>query len=318
MIKRVHASEEPAANPAAARTLALLAALAPAEGYNATPLAELRVLRSSGPRQAMPMLHGPGLLLVVQGRKRDYVADAAAESDAAHYRMLSMTLPFACEIEASEDKPLLAAHLRLDPELMAGLLRETEQRGVDLPQPRARIVADMDEHMRASLQRLLEVAGDATEARVLGRSLLREIFFRALSGDQGAALRAALSDKGRFGDVLRAVRLMVARHMQPLTVTRMAREADMSVPVFHAHFRNVAGVSPLQYLKAIRLHRARMLMQRHQLSAVSASGQVGYESPSQFNREFKRMFGLPPAEELLRMKQGGFFLQPEEEIFIPA
>ncbi|NUU00009.1 AraC family transcriptional regulator [Herbaspirillum robiniae] len=314
MIKRAHASEDSASS----RTADLLAALAPDEGYNMTSLAELRVLRAGRPQPRMPVLHGPGILLVAQGRKRDYLADEASESDAQHYRMLTLTLPFVCEIEATEDEPLLAAHLRLDPVLMTELLRETDPRGAELPAPQARIAATMDEHMRTSLQRLLEVAGDATESRVLGRSLLREIFFRALNGAQGPLLRASLIGKGRFGDVARALRLMVARHMQPLTVARMAKEADMSVPVFHVHFRTATGSSPLQYLKAIRLHRARMLMQRYGLSAVSASGQVGYESAPQFNREFKRMFGMPPAEELQRIKRGGFALQPEEEIFIPS
>ncbi|KAF1048181.1 MAG: Virulence regulon transcriptional activator VirF [Herbaspirillum frisingense] len=314
MNKRAHASEDPASS----RTVELLAALAPQEGYNPTSLAELRVLRADRPLPRMPVLQGPGILLVAQGRKRDYIAEDAAESDVGHYRLLTVPLPFFCEIEASEDKPLLAAHLRLDGKLVNELLRETEQRSVELPAPRARIQVDLDAHMSASLQRLLEVAGDVTETRVLGRSLLREIFFRTLSGAQGGAWRAALSGKGRFGDVARTIRLMISRHMQPLTVARMAREAGMSVPVFHVHFRHATGSSPLQYLKSVRLHRARMLMQRHGLSAVSASGQVGYESASQFNREFKRLFGLPPAEELLRMKRGGFALQPEEELFIPA
>jgi len=303
--------------PATARAVELLSALAPKQGYNPTVLADVRILRADAPLPRMPVLHAPGMLLVCQGCKRDHIGEHAFEAGAGSYRLLTLPLPFISEIEASEEAPMLALHLRFDPRMLGELSHEVGAAPEPGEPARARLAGEMDEAMHTSLARLLDMLGDAQQARVLGKSMLRELSFRALTGTAGAMLHASLNARGRFGDVLRAVRLITARHMQPLTVERMAREAAMSVPSFHAHFRRITGCSPLQYLKTVRLHRARLLMARYQLTAMSACGQVGYESDSQFSREFKRLFGLPPAEEMARIRRGGVALPPEDEVFVP-
>ncbi|CAK8738403.1 HTH-type transcriptional activator RhaS [Sodalis praecaptivus] len=107
------------------------------------------------------------------------------------------------------------------------------------------------------------------------------------------------------------MRRIHATYAQPLNLTQLASEAGMSVPTFHSHFKAITHLSPIQYVKSVRLHQARMLMVRQDMTAAAASHGVGYESPSQFNREFKRLFGLPPAEEIRRMQKASHYRPPK-------
>ena len=167
----------------------------------------------------------------------------------------------------------------------------------------------MDETMQASVLRFLEALHRPLEAAVLGPGLLRELYFRVLTGEQGGAMRQALAMRGQFGRVGKSLRRIHADYAQTLDVSQLAEEAGMSVPSFHSHFKSITQVSPMQYVKSTRLHQARLLMVRQELTAEAASVAVGYTSPSQFSREFKRLFGLTPAAEAKRMREG--FAVPE-------
>ena len=139
------------------------------------------------------------------------------------------------------------------------------------------------------------------DAAILAPQLLRELYFRILTGPQGSCMRAALAMQGRFGRIGKALQRIHASHDQPLDIRQLAEEAGMSAPSFHSHFKAVTCTSPMQYLKSTRLHRARLLMVREGMTAATACHAVGYESTSQFSREFKRLFGLTPAKEAQRM-----------------
>ena len=150
--------------------------------------------------------------------------------------------------------------------------------------------------------RLLQALASPLEAQVLGPGIVRELCFRVLVGEQGGAIRAALASQVNFGRISRVLRRIHDDYAQPMEVATLAREAGLSAPAFHAHFKTIAGTSPIQYIKSIRLHQARLLMIRDNLTAAAASARVGYESASQFNREFKRFFGRSPGEEAREMK----------------
>ncbi|MNY26622.1 HTH-type transcriptional activator Btr [compost metagenome] len=147
------------------------------------------------------------------------------------------------------------------------------------------------------------------DAQVLGPGIVREICYRVLTGEQGGAMRAALAHHGRFGRVARALKRIHTEFATPLNVARLAEEAGMSVPAFHANFRTVTQTSPIQYIKSTRLHQARLMMIRDGVTAAAAAGRVGYESASQFSREFKRLFGRTPVEEVRDMRES-FTLSP--------
>ncbi|WP_245200030.1 AraC family transcriptional regulator [Herbaspirillum sp. LeCh32-8] len=281
----------------------LLARLAPHEGYNLSALPDVRFLRSNRPLATTPVLYDPGIVIVCQGRKRGFFGDEVYLYDASHYLAVSVPVPFTMETDASAAEPLLAIYMHLDFRLAADLMLEIDRHGGAAPsEPRGMLSTPMDASMQASVLRFLQAMSDPMQAAILGPSLVRELYFHVLAGEQGHSLRAALTMQGQFGKIARALRRIHAAYTQALDVDSLARESGMSVPSFHAHFRNVTRTSPMQYLKSTRLHQARLLMVRNGITAAAASGEVGYESPSQFSREFKRLFGRSPVEEVRRMK----------------
>lgn len=285
------------------RMVALLMRLAPIEGYNLTALPDVRLLRSNRPLSRTPVLYEPGIVIVCQGRKRGFLGDQVYVYDARHYLAVSVPVPFSMETEASEQEPLLAMYLRLDFALTAELLLALDGHGHPLSaEPKGMVSTPMEAGLAAAVLRLLEAMSDPLEVAVLGPQLVREIYFRVLTGAQGATLRAALMQQGRFATIARALRKIHASFGEALDVGQLAGEAHMSVATFHHHFKAVTSTSPMQYLKSTRLHQARLLMIRNDMAVGVAAAQVGYESASQFSREFKRLFGRSPVEEVERMR----------------
>jgi AraC-like DNA-binding protein len=287
------------------RMVALLHALAPDEGYNLTALPGVRILRSNRALSRTPVLYDPGIVIVCQGRKRGYFGDQLYLYDERHYLAVSVPVPFTMETDATEARPLLALYLHLDFTLAAELAEQIDREGVaeHAQAPQSMMSTAMDDAMQTSVLRLLEAMLRPLEAAVLGAGLLRELYFRVLTGAQGSSMREALTMRGQFGRIGRSLRLIHASFAQPLGVRQLADEAGMSVPSFHSHFKAITQVSPMQYVKSTRLHQARLLMVRKDLTAEAAGHAVGYTSPSQFSREFKRLFGLTPAAEAKRMRE---------------
>jgi AraC-like DNA-binding protein len=294
------------------RMVTLLESLAPVEGYNLTVLPDVRFLRSNRPLSRTPVLYDPGIVIVCQGRKRGFLGDQTYVYDAQHYLAVSVPVPFTMETEASEAEPMLAIYLRLDFNVAADLMLELDalDRSVRA-HPKGMVSTPLDETFGASVLRFLEVMSVPLEAGILGPSLVREIYFRVMTGEQGAAVRAALTSHGHFGRIARAIRKIHLCFSESLDVEQLAAEASMSIPSFHAHFKAVTRTSPMQYLKSTRLHQARLLMLRSHMTAATACTQVGYESASQFSREFRRLFGRSPTEEVDRMKKS-FALPPAQ------
>ncbi|SAI34568.1 AraC family transcriptional regulator [Bordetella ansorpii] len=293
------------------RTIALLHALAPDEGYNLTALPSVRILRSNRALSRTPVLYDPGIVIVCQGRKRGYFGDQLYLYDEWHYLAVSVPVPFSMETEATAEHPLLALYLHLDFTMAAELAEQIDNEGTDgsAQAPLSMMSTPMDPAMQASVLRLLEAMSQPLEAAVLGPGLLRELYFRVLTGEQGGAMRQALALRGHFGRVGRALRRIHAEYAQPLDVALLAEEAGMSVPSFYSHFKAITQLSPMQYVKSTRLHQGRLLMVRQDLTAEAAGYAVGYTSPSQFSREFKRLFGATPAAEARRMRDS--FAIPE-------
>ncbi|MFZ0870929.1 MAG: AraC family transcriptional regulator [Rhodanobacter sp.] len=289
---------------------ALARELAPQEGYNLTALPGVRILRSDRVLSQTPVLYDPGIVIVCQGCKRGYFGDQIYVYDEQHYLAVAVPVPFTMESDGTPERPLLAIYMHLDFQMAADLMLQIAQHQSPMAEdaPLSMMSSLMDSALRTSLLRFLEAMSQPLDAAVLGPDLLRELYFRVLTGAQGAALRSALGMQGQFGKIGKALRHIHAAYAQPINLAQLAREADMSVPTFHSHFRSVTRTSPMQYLKSTRLHQARLLMARQGMTAEAAGYAVGYESASQFNREFKRLFGLPPVAEVRRMRNN--FLVP--------
>lgn len=275
------------------------------EGFTYTALDNVSLMRANSACERTPVLYDPCLVIVCQGRKWGFVGERSFPYDAQHYLALTLPLPFSCIIEATPEEPLLAIKIGLDLRELADLLLHMElyTSGEQLPKHIGIASTPLDDALGDAVLRLVELLESERDLRVLGPGLIREIYYRALSGEQGPAICAAFNHYNQYGRIARAVRRIHTDFQEQLQVSMLAEEARMSVPAFHASFKAMTGTSPIQYVKATRLHQARRLMVRGGLSAAAAALSVGYESPSQFGREFKRLFGSSPLKEARAMRE---------------
>lgn len=288
------------------RLVELLDSLATGEGLSSSILEGVQFMRSDKYSPPIPMLYDPCIVIVGQGRKTSYLGDQVYTYDPYNYLVLSVPLPLVCETEASPEEPLLAVSMRVDPATLGELLMEMDTDiAMNGTVPRGIYSAPLTGELIDATVRLLECLRSPVDSRILGPQTMREITYRVLCGEQGGALRAVAIRHNRFSQIARAIRLIHASYQHELNIETLAGEAGMSVSTFHHNFKQVTSASPLQYLKSIRLHKARMLMVQDGLTANAASGQVGYESASQFSREFKRFFGNTPADEAAKMRNLG-------------
>ena len=280
------------------RLIELHRQLARDDGYTDTAVAAVRLTRSTQCVAKTPVMSEPCIAIALQGRKRAFFGADVLQFDADQYLVVAIPMPFASATEASPEEPFLGLSIQVDRTTLADLMFAIDQTDNEVPAaPKGMMTTRMDARLRDTVLRLLETLGSPLEASVLGPSIVREICFRVLMGEQGAAMRAALTGQGQFGRIAKALRRIHADYAASIDVGMLAAEASMSVPAFHVHFKSVTHCSPIQYVKSARLHQARLLMARSDMTAQAACAQVGYESPSQFSREFKRFFGRSPSQE---------------------
>lgn len=294
-------------------TLALLEKLAPQQGYTRSLLDTVRFMRSDRALPRTPVLYEPCIVIVCQGCKRGYLADNVYTYNASHYLVLSVPLPFSTETDATPQEPLLAVAVGLDMTVIADLVLTLDGgQGAPATPPEGILSTPLDEPLADTTLRLLRALSHPQEAQILGPAIVKELYYRVLMGEQGGAIRAALASVGKFSRIARVLQRIHTDYAGRLDVATLAAEAGMSAPAFHAHFKAVTRNSPVQYIKAVRLHQARLMMIRDNLSAATAAVRVGYESPSQFNREFRRLFGRTPGAETREMKQSFALLPPTQ------
>jgi AraC-like DNA-binding protein len=280
-----------------AQMTALVAELAPTEGMTPSLLEGVAFGRSNRSLPRTPVLLDSCVVIVCSGRKRGYFGDQVIEYGAHQFMVASVPMPFEGESFATPDDPLLVIKVKLDLAVIADLALAIDPTFEPVPGAESVATAPVDAPLADSVIRLLRVLRSPLETRLFGASLMREVCYRVLTGPKGPALRAALAQRGHFGQIAKALHRIHMDYHQRLDVETLAQEVNLSTASFHAHFKTVTATSPIQYLKATRLHKARLLMIQDGVSASRASSRVGYESASQFSREFKRLFGRTPVEE---------------------
>ncbi|MFT3761877.1 MAG: AraC family transcriptional regulator [Pseudoxanthomonas sp.] len=276
-----------------------IARLTPADGMHGTALPQLGVARISQPTQCSPTVYEPRLAIVVQGSKLAMLGDRVIRYDPLHYLVVSMTLPMMGQvIEATPEHPYLSMRLDLDPALIADLLAEMGPAAAEAGPAEPAYAAKVSAPLLDAVLRLMRLLDHPADLPVLAPMAIREILYRVLLGDLGHHLRRLAMRDSRPQRIAHAVELLRRRYLEPLRIEDLARAAHMSVSSLHHNFKAVTTLSPLQYLKQLRLHEARRLMLSEGLEAAAAAHRVGYESPSQFSREYKRLFGAPPRTEV--------------------
>ncbi len=286
----------------------LIESFDPAEAaVTETGLAGVRLFKESKPFAKRPLLYNPGICIVASGYKIAHLAERTFRYDVDNYLVASVTMPFKCESHPDEDKPLLGVFIDIDMPLLRDLITQMDlqakMKGLSEKDFALGIgPSEMNKDMKETLIKLLRALGSEQETRILAPGLVREIYYRALTGSQAPMLYSLAMGSSSFSQVARVIGIMQEDYAKKLDVEQMAGAANMSVSAFHKAFKEVTSESPLQYLKKIRLSMARDLIIQKQMKAYLAADEVGYESPSQFSREFKRYYGHSPAEVMREMR----------------
>ena len=259
--------------------------------------------RSSRPSQSLNTVYQPAFCFIAQGRKRALLGEEVFRYDPGHYLLFTVDLPLIFQIEkATPDEPYLGLRLDLDPSLVASVLVEADikiKKGD--ASTKAMDVHSIDANLLDAVVRLVRLADEPESSTVLAPLIVKEIIYRLLAGGQGARL-GHLLQSGDTQRISRAIGHLREHFDEPLKIDDFARQLGMSVSGFHHHFKSVTAMSPLQFQKQIRLQEARRLMLGEDLDAASAGFRVGYEDPSYFSRDYKKLFGSPPQRDIVSLR----------------
>lgn len=278
---------------------AIIARHCPTDGQFDTPIAGLKLIRGSTTDVPSCTIMTSVFALMAQGAKRMQVGEIAYEYDPRYYLISSVDLPISSRVtEASVEKPYLGMGLAIDPvkigELIAAMPDSRAPEAVDRGVAVGQLTVDI-QNAALRLARLLDTPADIP---VLAPIIERELLYRVLTGALGSRLRQAASSSSRSHQILRATAWLRNNLDQPVRIDDLANLANMSKSSLHHHFKTLMAMTPLQYQKQLRLQEARRLMLAEDEDAASAAHRVGYESPSQFSREYRRLFGVPPGRDV--------------------
>lgn len=277
------------------------------EGLNtfATAIPALALYRWEGPTEPTSYILEQSICLIAQGTKRVLLGEEEYTYDADSFLLTSLGLPLVANIiEASPAKPYLGLTLGLDQRAIARLMVDS-----DLPLPRTQrtrrglAIGEITLPLLKAVQRLIELLDRPENIPILAPLVQQEILYYLLIGDQGQRLRQIAAAGSRSHQISRAIDWLRDNFTQKLRVDDLAAATGMSTSTFHHHFRALTAMSPLQFQKNLRLNEARSLMLTEHIDAATAAFEVGYESPSQFSREYSRRFGAPPLRDIQKLRQ---------------
>jgi len=270
-----------------------------------TAVPGLSLFRREEPTEPICGMYEPSICLAVQGAKHVILGDDSFVYDARHYLITSVHLPTIVQIlEASPAKPYLGLRLKFD-------LKEISQLMVDSCLPQSRLqqsnrgmaTGEVTLQLINAFVRLIDLLADEKDIPILAPIIQREIIYRLLVGDQGERLRQIATAGSQSQQIAKAIGWLKNNYALAISMDDLAAQANMSTSTFYHHFRSLTALSPLQFQKQLRLQEARRLMLAERVDAANAAFQVGYESPSQFSREYNRQFGAPPLRDVMKLRQ---------------
>lgn len=271
-----------------------------------TPIPNLKFYRREGPTRPDRCMVEPSVSLVIQGTKRALLGDDVYAYNIDRFLITSLDLPSMMHIvEASPDKPYLGLMLKLDLRVLSEVMLQS---GVSPPaglppSERGMFLGETTPALLEGFSRLVNLLDEPSAVPVLAPLIEREIYYRLLTSDQCARLWQIASVGSQSHRIARAVEWLRANYAQPLRIETLANQVQMSPSTFHQHFRNLTSMSPLQYQKWLRLNEARRLMLSENHDVSTTAFLVGYESPSQFSREYSRFFGSAPSRDIEGLRQ---------------
>ncbi len=273
----------------------------PEEGANQTPISNLMTWKVSEPYKLVPQVYEPCILIGAQGKKNIYLDGKQYNYNPGNFMTLFAPMPLECELtEASPEKPLLAAIIRLDRNRISQMILKMEQAAPqiikqDTPDNVSGIFsAPLKQSLLYVMIRLLKTLDDSNEAVILGESIIDEIYFRILKDEQGGMLNYHLQRRGQINEILRTVEYLQQNLDKNMSIDDLADFVNMSSSGFHKKFKEVMHLSPLQFAKSIKLNKAQTYIMEGK-NVSEAGFMVGYNSSAQFSREYKRFFGMSPS-----------------------
>ncbi|WP_299917146.1 AraC family transcriptional regulator [uncultured Roseobacter sp.] len=277
----------------------MIARLVEKDGIHATPVPKLDLIRSTKQTQDLHAVHEPALCIVVQGAKRVMIADHIYDYDAAKYLVVSFDLPIIGQItQATPAAPYLCLRFGIDPAVLSDL-------AVDMPLDQVApetgpglFLGETTSSIVDAATRLVALVESPDDIPALAKLYERELLYRVIRAPGGQAVLRSVYGPGQGRQIARAIALIKKNYREPFELARLAEEAHLQPSALHHHFKSVTLMSPLQYHKRLRLQEARRLMLFETRSAAQAAFSVGYESPSQFSREYRRQFGQPPMKDI--------------------
>ncbi|EGQ8124109.1 AraC family transcriptional regulator [Vibrio parahaemolyticus] len=270
-----------------------------------TPISGLRFSRWTTPTPPTSYTHNPSICLIAQGRKRVLLGEESFIYDANHFLISSVDLPIIANIiEASEEQPYLGLIMELDLTEISQLIIDSELAFTQSKEAQKGIaVGELSESLLDAFVRLAELLDEGQNIKILAPIIKREIFYRLLMSEQGTRLHQIVTAGSHSHQIAKAIDWLKNNFVKPLSVGDLASYTGMSKSSFYTHFRSMTSMTPLQFQKKLRLSEARRLMLTENLDAMAATFKVGYESPSQFSREYSRLFGAPPSKDIKSLRE---------------
>ncbi|HHY0479789.1 AraC family transcriptional regulator [Vibrio parahaemolyticus] len=270
-----------------------------------TPISGLRFSRWTTPTPPTSYTHNPSICLITQGRKRVLLGEESFIYDANHFLISSVDLPIIANIiEASEEQPYLGLIMELDLTEISQLIVDSELAFTQSKEAQKGIaVGELSESLLNAFVRLAELLDEGQNIKILAPIIKREIFYRLLMSEQGTRLHQIVTAGSHSHQIAKAIDWLKNNFVKPLSVGDLASYTGMSKSSFYTHFRSMTSMTPLQFQKKLRLSEARRLMLTENLDAMAATFKVGYESPSQFSREYSRLFGAPPSKDIKLLRE---------------
>jgi AraC-like DNA-binding protein len=264
-----------------------------------TAISGLTLHRFEAPTEPASCMIPPSICVVGQGAKRVILGEEMYVYDSKNFLLSSMELPVIAQIvEATPEKPFLGLTLEIDLTEISQLMVDTALPSFSIQAHRGMAVSQLPPLLANATQRLLELLDTPQDIPMLAPLIQREIGYRLLISDQGQRLRQIVSVGNHSHQIARAIHWLKSNFNKPFKINELSNNIGMSNSAFHQHFRELTAMSPLQFQKRLRLNEARRLMLTENLDAANAAFQVGYESPSQFSREYNRLFGAPPLRDI--------------------
>lgn len=282
--------------------------LAPAEGLYPTFISNITLMRVDHSTSPVAVLQEPSIVLVIQGVKRGYIGKDIFQFRQGQCLFISIAIPFDCDTVVENNEPMLAIAIKFESQMMVDLvtkldkeqqvITEDSQSG-DLKLSCGLRVIDMNATISEVALRLLNLLRSKQDTFILGEQVKRELVYRVLQASGGEFIKNLSAMASRNGVIYTICEIIQRDYYRNLTVQELAKQAGMSISLFHQTFKKVTNYSPLQYIKITRLHKARELIMNNKMGVAEAAYEVGYVSASQFSREFKRLFGIPPKSSII-------------------